>query len=381
MSITRFYLPTRFIVGPGSLNNLGKEASRFGDAAILVTGRASMRRTGVLEKVIKGLEEKGVKSVIFDEVEPNPRSSTIDKGAQLARKSGARMVIGLGGGSSMDAAKCIALASSGSESIWSHYEKKVSVTGGMLPIILVPTVTATGSEGNNGAVLTNWETHEKVVIFNDKIYPAVSIVDPALTLSVPAKTTARGGVDIFCHLVEYYISAHETTLINDSIREACMRTVVETLPQVLAKPADIEGRSRLSWACTMACSQFTWTLGGGTGLTPMHGIQHPLSAIYDIAHGDGLATLLIAWMKHTLPAREERFKALGQNVFGETDGIVATEKWLAKIGMNIRLRDLGVKEADFDELVSNALRTAPWVTFNPTPLGAPEIKAVYKKSY
>ncbi|MFA5399623.1 MAG: iron-containing alcohol dehydrogenase [Dehalococcoidia bacterium] len=380
MAISKFHMPIRFIMGQGSFAQLGKETARLGKSALLVTGSRSMRSTGVLEKATGDLAANGVTSVIFDKVEPNPRTSTIDTAARTARDKRVEMVIALGGGSVMDASKCIALAAAGGEPIFSYYEGKANSKIKALPIIAVPTVAASGSEANNGAVITNWETHEKVVLMHPSTYPAVSIVDPALTLTVPAKTTAQGGIDIFCHLVEAYITAHECTLINDGLRESSMRTVVEALPDVLARLDDIEGRSRLTWASTIACSQFS-SLGGGTGLMTLHGLEHPLSAIYDLAHGDGLAALLIEWMKFTLPARRERVEKLGQNVFGASDGIVATQNWLHTVGMDHRLRALGVKEADFEALADNALRTAPWVKFHPIPLDKASIISIYKKSF
>lgn len=378
MGVTRFYLPTRFIIGAGSISSIGTEVARLGKTALLVTGSKSMRAAGVLDKVVKDLEDKGVKTVAYDRIESNPRASTIDRGAAIAREKGVQVIIGLGGGSAMDAAKCIALASCGPEPVWTHYEGHAG--GDALPIVLVPTVAASGSEANNGAVLTNWDTHEKVFLSKNSMYPAVSIIDPALTITLPRKTTAQGGVDIFCHLVEAYITAGETTLINDSIRESSMKTVVESLPMVLNRLDDIENRSRLSWASTIACSQFAG-LGGGMGAMTLHGMEHPLSGEYDIVHGDGLAALLIEWMKYTLPARSDRFKRLGKNVFGKEDGIAATAKWLKQIGMDLKLRDLGVKTADFDKLADNAVKTAPWLKSHPRPLESAEIADIYNRCF
>ncbi len=379
MGITRFYLPTRFIIGAGSLSQLGKEAYRLGKTALLVTGSKSMRRTGVLDRVINDLNGNAVKPVIFDEVEPNPRASTIDRGADKARQNSAQLVIGLGGGSVMDASKCIALAAGGTEPIFSIYEGRAKA-GKVLPIVLIPTVAASGSEANNGAVVTNWDTHEKVVISNSQMSPALSIIDPELTLTLPARPTAQGGVDIFCHLVEPYLTCDEFTLINDSLREACMRTVVESLPAVLAKLDDIEGRTRLSWASTIACSQFAG-LGGGTGLMTLHAIQHALSGHYDIAHADGLAALLIEWMKYTQPVREDRFKRLGKNVFGASDGIEATHKWLKRVNMDFKLSSLHIKDPDFERLAANALKTGAWAKFHPRTLDNAAIASIYHKSF
>ena len=380
MAVSRFYIPTRFIIGEGGFAQLGRETARLGKVALLVTGSSSMRSTGALDRAKGDLEANGVTAIIFDRVEPNPRTSSIDAAAKIARDNRAEVIIGLGGGSVMDASKCIALATAGGEPIFAYYEGKANAKIRALPIVIVPTLAASGSEANNGAVITNWETHEKVVVMHPSTYPALSIIDPALTLTVPAKTTTQGGVDIFCHLAEAYVTAHQSTLISDGLRESCMRTVVEALPRVLARLDDMEGRSNLTWASTIACSQFAG-LGGGTGVMTLHGMEHPLSALYDMAHGDGLAALLIEWMKYTQPARSDRVKKLGQNVFGENDGIAATQSWLGKIGMDGRLRSLGVKEADFEALAGNALRTAPWLQFHPVKLDKEAIVAIYKKSF
>lgn len=218
-----------------------------------------------------------------------------------------------------------------------------------------------------------------MVLNSPYLYPKVSIVDPELTLTLPQKPTAQGGVDIFCHLAECYLTAKTTSTLNDAIMEALMRTVVESLPQVLARPDDIEGRARLSWASTMACSQFT-KLGGGEGAMTLHGIEHPLSGYYDIAHGDGLAALLPAWMRFTFPVRRDRFRSLGSNVFGAEDGIAATEKWLGKVGMRLRLSDLGIKPQRYAEMAASAIRTAPWLKYHPRSLDITAIKQIYRDS-
>ncbi|MBN1374791.1 MAG: iron-containing alcohol dehydrogenase [Dehalococcoidia bacterium] len=379
MGISRFYLPIRFIIGADSILQLGKESVKAGKKALLVTGSRSMRSTGTFDKAARLLDESGVGWVSYEKIEPNPRAATIDEGASLARQHGVDMVIGLGGGSVMDATKLLALAACGTDKVFSYYENKAS-NKNALPIILVPTVAASGSEANNGAVFTNWETHEKVVYNHRAIYPRVSIIDPVLTLTLPVKTTAQGGVDIFCHLVEPYIIGSDPTPINDALRESSMKTVVDALPLVLNKPDDLMQRSRISWASTIACSQFAG-LGGGSGTMTLHGMEHALSGEYNIAHGDGLAALLIEWMKYTEPARRERFQQLGKNVFGESDGIAATEKWLKRIGMDARLKSLGVKETDFEKLADNAVKTGFWVKLNPVMLDKESIAGIYRKAF
>jgi len=380
MGITRFYLPTKIIFGSGSLTQLGVEAGKVGRRVLLVTGTTSMRRTGVLDRVSKDLKANGIKVSVFDKIEPNPRVSTVDEGSQIARQEKADLIIGLGGGSAMDAAKAIALASSDTRSIWHYIDEDATVKKPMPSVILAPTVAASGSETNNLAVITNWEIHEKRPLRSTHFFPKVSIVDPELTLTLPEKPTAQGGVDIFCHLAEDYLTATEPSPLSDGIMETAMSMVVESLPRVLAKPKDIEARTSLSWCSTIACSQFT-SLGGGAGTMTLHDIEHALSGYYDIAHGDGLAALLPAWMRYTFPLKSDRFHRLGKNAFNEADGIPATEKWLERVGMKLRLRDLGVELERLDEIANCAVATAPWLERHPRLLDAKTIKQLYQESY
>ena len=339
-----------------------------------------MRRVGVLDRVADDLKANGVQTLIYNKVEPNPRASTVDEGARIAREEGVDLVIGLGGGSAMDAAKAVVLASTATKPIWHYAEAGDEVTRPVPSLILVPTVAASGSEVTNGAVITNWETHEKRVLNSPHFFAKVSVVDPDLTLTLPEKPTAQGGVDIFCHLVERYLTAKRPSPLTDGIMETTMRLVVESLPQVLIRLDDIEARTRLSWASTIACSQFA-TLGAGSGSMTLHGIEHPLSGYYDIAHGDGLAALLPAWMRYTLPVKQERFCSLGRNVFGEEDGILATEKWLEKIGMKLQLRNLGIELERIEQIANCAVRTAPWLRHHPRLLDAAATARIYHDSY
>ncbi len=380
MMITTFYLPTKIIFGLGSLAQLGAEAAKLGRKAILVTGKTSLRQNGTLDRAVNDLKENGIESIVYDQIEPNPRTVTVDAGAKLANKNGVDLVIGIGGGSAMDAAKGITLTCSGSCLVWDYITKGIEVEDKVPPLILIPTVAASGSEANCGAVITNWLTHEKCVLSSPHIYPSVSIVDPELTISLPAKPTLQGGVDIFCHLVEPYITCEKPEPLTDAIIEASLRLVVMYLPKILAQPDEVYNRSQLSWASTIACSPFT-LLGGGNGAMTLHGIEHPLSGYYDIAHGDGLAALLPAWMKYTYPARQARFTTLGRNVFGKPNGIKATEQWLQKVGMSKRLSEFEIELDRIGEMADCAVRTAVWLNKHPNRLDTNTIAGIYRESY
>lgn len=376
---TRFHLPVKILFGPGTLDQLGEEASKLGRKALVVT-YPDIRRVGILERVTKQLAAKGVQTEVFEKVEPNPRATTVDAGADLARRQGAEVIIGLGGGSAMDAAKSLALAAGGSKPIWSYVGQRFQVEGRTPAIIQVPTLAGTGSEINNGAIITNWETHVKSGVSHPVMFAQTAIIDPELTLSVPPGQTKAGGVDIFCHIVESYVTDTEPAPLTDGIRETVMKMVIEYLPRALKKPDDLEARTQLSWASTVAMSQLA-RLGGGLGSLTCHGIEHALSGYYDVTHGDGLAALLPAWMKFTRPAMGQRFDKLGQSVFGLSDGIQGTEAFLAEIGMRVRLGDIGCEKEKAEEIADLAIVSSPWLSAHPIPLDRQAVAGIYRNSF
>jgi alcohol dehydrogenase YqhD (iron-dependent ADH family) len=376
--ITQFYMPVKLIIGPGSVGQLGQEAKAIGKKALIVT-YPDVRRVGILDKIIEDLRKNGVETAIFEEVEPNPRSVTIDKGAAMARKEKVDMIIGLGGGSAMDSAKGIALASSSTEPIWDYVASQAKLKGQAPFLIQVPTLAGTGSELNHVAVISHWETHDKRVLVNQALWAKVAVVDPMLTLTVPKKLTASGGVDTFAHLVETYLLADDPQPMNDAIRESVMRIVVKFLPRVLARLDDVEARTQLSWASTIAMSQLAGLGGTGGGMT-CHGIEHAVSGYYDIPHGAGLAALLPAWMADILPTRKVRLDSLGKNVFGKSDGIAGTEAWLEKVGMRVHLAEFGCEPKRAEEIAAIALRSPGMLKQHPRPLDVAAIAKIYRDS-
>ena len=259
-----FHLPVRIVFGPKSVDQLGDEAVKLGKRALIVT-YPDIRKVGLLDRIVDNLKEKGVDAVIFEKVEPNPRSTTVDEGARVLREEKIDLIIGLGGGSAMDAAKGIALAGSGSEPLWHYVETRARPGGPVLPIIQVPTLAGTGSEINAGAVITNWQTHDKNVVFTPALNARVAIVDPEITLTVPKNQTAAGGVDAFSHIVEPYVPDQNPTPLTDGIRETVMKMIVKYLPKVLAQLDDLDSRTQISWASTVAMSQLARLGGGGGG--------------------------------------------------------------------------------------------------------------------
>jgi len=379
MAINRFEMATKIIFGVESIGQLGGEAAKLGEKVLIVT-YPDIRRIGLLDRIIKDLNDSGLQVLTFEKVEPNPRSSTIDEGAGIVRNKNVDLVIGLGGGSAMDAAKSIALTGSGTDSVWHYVETRTQPEGQVPAIIQVPTMAGTGSEINNGAVITNWETHVKSTVGNSSMQARVAIIDPELTITVPRNQTSAGGIDIFTHVVESYVTDGRSTLLTDGIRETVMKMVVANLARALSHPDDIKARTQLCWASTIAMSQFA-RLGGGGGTLTCHGIEHALSGYYDVTHGDGLAALLPAWMKYTFPVMEARFELLGKNVFNKADGIQATEEWLESVGMRLRLSTLGCELDRAEEIAELAVRSSPWLRAHPRPLDVPAIAKIYRESF
>ena len=377
--LSRFKLTIAVLFGAGAVTQVGEEAAKLGRKAMVVT-YPDIRRIGLLDKVLKDLKQNKVDAVVFEKVEPNPRSTTIDEGAVIARKEKIDLVIGLGGGSAMDTAKGIALASNGTASIWDYLSQHIAVKGIIPTIIQIPTMAGTGSETNNIAVITNWETHVKGGLGDPRIQAKVAIIDPAITLSVPLHQTKAGGIDILSHVLEPYLADSKPTPMTDGIRETCMKIVVRFLPQVIAYPDDIGARTQLSWASTTATSQLAeW--GGGSRSATCHAIENALSGYYDVTHGDGLAALLPAWMRSFYQVRQDRFSSLGKNVFGKKDGIKATEDFFESVGMRLRLRDMGCKLEDAQAIAELAVKSSPFLAEHPTPLDVNAIAKIYRDSF
>lgn len=375
-----FFIPTRIIFSTGGLSQLSDIVGKLGKKPFLITGCGSMRRLGITDRVIKDLETAELAVTTFERVEPNPRVITIDSAARIFREKGHDSIIALGGGSVMDAAKGVAMAASGTMSVWYYIENQVQPEGNVPPIIAVPTVAASGSESNCGAVITNWTTHEKMVLFHKSLYPAVSIVDPELTLHLPLKQTLQGVVDIFCHLVEPYLTDTDESPLTDSIRETAMKMVITNTSSISNNLKNINVRTQLSWASTIACSAFA-SLGGGGGGMSLHGIEHAISAYSDVAHGEGLAALLPSWMEYTKPIAEQRFAQLGERVFGEKDSIGSTRHWLERIDMNIQLRDIVIERESLGKIAGTVPKTASWVKKHPRGMTIDNIIDIYEASF
>lgn len=361
-----FYNPTRIFFGVGTLQELGETARASGKNALIVTGGGSVKRNGVFERAVQILEAAGVSYAECAGVEPNPRIDTVRRGADIAREEKCDFVIALGGGSVMDAAKVMAAAVHYNGDPWDmilHGQENVYVPTKALPIITVPTLAATGSEMNKGAVISNDETNIKSFIMAECLYPTIAIVDPELTVTVPKDQTAFGISDLIVHVTESYFTGIDNTPTQDRFAEAVILTALEWGPKAVADGNDIDAREQVQWASVVALNG--WVQAGTNGDGPVHMIEHALSAHHDIAHGAGLAIVNPAWMRFATKARPKKFVQFAERIFGLTPkstddldtalaGIDRYEGFLRSIGCPTRLSEVGIG----DELLSQYAKDA-----------------------
>jgi len=294
------------VFGKDEFDNLSKYAKTLGKKALVVTGKRFAKESGLLDKALKQLEDSGIESVVFSEVEPNPESDTVDRGGKLARENHVDFVIALGGGSVIDAAKMIKVVAVTEKPCWDYFERppKATIDKQTLPLLTVVTVAATGSELDNGAVIVNTQTRDKRGLFDENFYPDISIIDPLLTLSTPKKQTVDGVVDMFTHILESYLSSKATAPVSDGISEALMKEAMKHGEIAFNDLQNVEARENLSWISSLALSQIP--SAGRNGPFPIHGLEHPISGLYHISHGRGLAIILPSFLYHT---EENPFRA------------------------------------------------------------------------
>ena len=362
-----FYNPTRLIFGAGTLSQLGELVRRHGQKALIVTGGGSVKRSGVFDRAVESLKAAGVCVAECSGVEPNLRITSVRRGARIAREESCDAVVALGGGSTMDAAKVMAAAALYDGDPWDmigHGQQDWVIPTRALPVVTVPTLAATGSEMNNGAVIGNDDSKVKSFVSADCLFPKVALVDPELTLTVPEDQTAYGVCDIITHVTEGYFNGVDGTPIQDRFAEGVIINAMEWGKKAVADGSDLQARAQVQWASIVALNG--WVQAGEYMLPPVHMIEHALSAHHDITHGAGLAAVNPAWMRFAAKARPERFAQLSRRVLGMSqkdkddlglamEGIDKFEGFLRAIGCPTRLSELGIGDELFSRYAEDAM--------------------------
>jgi hypothetical protein len=355
--------PTKICFGNGTVRETGKEVAASGmKHVLLVYGQSSIKRNGVYEAVTASLKAAGVTWAEWPGVAANPLLSHVRGGIELARDVRADGILAVGGGSVIDASKAIALGVPAAHDVWSFYMGE-NAPQAALPLAVVLTLPATGSEMNGGTVVTHDETREKRAVIHPSLHPQVSLLDPEATLSVPPDYVAYSASDAISHTIESYLTRPAAFLpVQDGYAEGVVRAIMVSTDRILSDPNDLEARGAMMWSATLAWN-FLGSSGVGPWTTPAHMLEHPLSGLHNIAHGAGLAVTGPAWMMWESRRRTDRLAAFARRMMDvqESDdaraaakGIVRFRAWLKKIGNPVTLSGCGIRENQIPELARHS---------------------------
>lgn len=351
----QFYAPTKIIFGRGTERRVGSLVAEFPCKKVLLHyGSGSVKRTGLLDRVKTSLREAGIPFVELGGVVPNPRLSLVREGIALCKKEGVDFLLAVGGGSVIDSAKAIGYGCANDFDVWDIFEKKRQPAA-CLPIGVVLTIAAAGSEMSNSAVITNEDGQKKRGSNSDTCRPKFAIMNPELTMTLPPYQTRCGCTDILMHTMERYFINDGTMEITDSIAEALMRTVVHNALILEQKPDDYDARAEIMWASSLSHNDLTGCGNGGNDFAT-HRLEHELGGMFDVAHGAGLAALWGSWARYVYKDCLPRFKKFARTVWNiaadDTDeavarkGIEATESFFRTIQMPTNMRELGIVPTD-----------------------------------
>ncbi|MDD2227850.1 MAG: iron-containing alcohol dehydrogenase [Candidatus Cloacimonetes bacterium] len=352
MQAFTFYNPTRIHFGVGMISKLGTEMQLAGiKSCLLIAGVGSIKENSVYTQVLDTLTKHGVNIHEAWGVQVNPTLEKVREIVDIAKENQVEAILAVGGGSVIDTAKAVAAGVYLADS-WDAFRTNIPIARA-LPIYTVLTLSATGSEMNGNAVITNTETRQKWAFYSPLVYPKVSIIDPTVQCSLPFKQTANGAIDAIAHILEYYFS-NQIALSTLAINDALQRTIVEMADRLKENPSDLIARGNLAWCATLALNGISG-LGLGEGDWACHQIEHSFSALHpDISHGEGLGVIMPAWIEYMSEKEPSRFVRWAKNVWGEDSVPRGIKRFRDKIeawGMATSMRDLGIKERELPDLL------------------------------
>lgn len=381
-----YMTPTRLIFGRDAIAKLPEVMTRFGKKILLTYGGGSIKKIGLYQKVLEML--KGYDIVELPGIQPNPKydPSVLD-GVRLCKEHNVDVILSVGGGSVLDCSKAIAAGAKYDGDPWDLISYKVKAKAA-LPIVDIITLAATGSEYDCGGVISRTETNDKIGYIDPLLFPVVSILDPVYTFTVSKKQTAAGIADAMNHTIEQYF-VEDSTLLNDGFCESMLRSLMINGRKCLENPEDYTARAEMMLACTYGCNGIL-ALGNSYSGWPCHGIEHALSAYYDITHGEGLAIITPRWMRHILNERTmDRFVKYGINVFGidptlpkqeiAKKAIDATYEFFQSINIPMHLREVGIDDSRIDEMAHH-IATNEGLDKAYAPLTEQDIKEILLES-
>ncbi len=362
-----FYAPTEVVFGKQSEEQVARLVRHYGGTRVLVHfGGQSAKRSGLLDKIIALLDADGISHVELGGVVPNPRLSLVKKGVALCRDEKVDFILAIGGGSVIDSAKAIGYGVGYEGEPWDFWTGK-AVPASCLPIGVVLTIPAAGSEMSSSCVITNDENNDKRGVNSNLCRCKFCIMNPERTFTLPAYQTAAGATDIMMHTMERYFTVYDDMTLTDAIAEALMRTVKDSAMEVMRNPTDYRHRAQIMWAGSLSHNDLTEC--GSTKDFATHRLEHELSAMFDVTHGAGLAAIWGSWARFVLPGHEARFARFATNVMGVdcdfTDlrrtaerGIEATERFFSSLGMPVSIHELLGRDITDDEIEEMARRAS-----------------------
>ena len=350
-----YYTPTKVVFGRGTEEQVGELVREQECKKVLVHyGSGSVKRSGLLDRIYGSLDAAGIEYISLGGVVPNPRLSLVYEGIRICEEEGVDFILAVGGGSVIDSAKAIGYGVANEGDVWDFYEKKRQAKA-CLPIVVVLTISAAGSEMSDSSVITNEDGWLKRGYSSDLGRARFAVMDPELTMTLPKYQTASGCTDIMMHTMERYFNQAENMELTDGISEHLIRTVMKNAQILMDHPDDYNARAEVMWAGSLSHNGLTgWGTDGGDWAS--HQLEHELGGMFDVAHGAGLGAVWGSWARYVVDARPERFAQFAVNVMGVekgTDemetalrGIEAMEDFYRSVEMPVNIRELGVDPTD-----------------------------------
>lgn len=370
----QFNLPVNLLFGCNKTNEIGKITAQYGKKVLIVTGKGSTKKSGLLKRVEELLTKENLTYDIFDKVEQNPLTTTVYEGANLAKEKNSDVILGIGGGSIMDAAKAIAIASVDDTDL-SEYIFAKKVLTDALPIVLLPTTCGTGSEGNGFAVLTDPETNDKKSIRSNVIIAKTSVIDPLLMKTMPKSVLASVGFDALAHNMEAYLSKSCQPII-ELLAQKGIELIGTYLPLLYEDIDNLEALEQVTLAST-----YGGMVISHAGVSAPHGMEHPASGLKNIVHGRGLAALTPVIFERSILSNPKKFATISTLLGGkdETDCVETIRTFLKKIDLAVTLGEQGIKEEDIEWMATNCLKVSEAaIKANPKEFTVDELKEIYQ---
>lgn len=352
-----YMTPTRLVFGENAVEKLPEVMAAIGKRVLLTYGGGSIKKIGLYDRVKELLKDFEITEL--SGIQPNPKyNPSVLDGVRLCKENNIDVILSVGGGSVLDCSKAIAAGAKYGGDPWDLISYKVKAKAA-LPIVDILTLAATGSEYDCGGVISRTETNDKIGYMDPLLFPVCSFLDPRYTFTVSKKQTAAGCADAMNHIIEQYF-CEDSTLLNDGFCEAGLKSLMVNVKACLENPEDYRARAEMMFACTLGCNGI-YALGNSPSGWPCHGIEHALSAYYDITHGEGLAIITPRWMRHILSERTlDRFVKYGINVFAidaslpkqeiAEKAIDATYAFFESINIPMHLREVGIDDSRIDEM-------------------------------